>query len=293
MLVKFLKAKRGGGIGAVNYCLNERKANGTARLLKGDEALTRAIIATMPYKQKTTFCVLSFSEQADLISEATKQAIIADFEKYLLCGMENRVNTLWIEHSDKDGRLELNCIIPKIDIVSGKSFNPYMAKFDQTRINSWQEVTNFQYGFSDPKDPKRERAVQVFSKGKNYLQDYKNAIELNNFFIEQVANGNINSKAQILQMLKDADFQIKRDGVRGGTPYLSLETKDKIKIVLKGDIYSNEFTTREFIQVEKIEQRELQRSRKRSDRSNIERIEAEKRRLQRLYERRKEVNQGR
>ena len=58
MLVKFLRTYTGGGLGSINYLLNERKAAGTARVIKGDENLTRAIIKGITYKQKTCFGVL-------------------------------------------------------------------------------------------------------------------------------------------------------------------------------------------------------------------------------------------
>ena len=64
MIVKFLPSKSGGGIGSVNYVLNERVQQGTAKILKGDEAQTRAIISQISKKQKVCFGVLSFQESA-------------------------------------------------------------------------------------------------------------------------------------------------------------------------------------------------------------------------------------
>lgn len=52
MIVKFLPTKNGSGLGRVNYLLNERQEQGTARVLKGSEAQVRTLIAQMPYKQK-------------------------------------------------------------------------------------------------------------------------------------------------------------------------------------------------------------------------------------------------
>ena len=52
MIVKFLPSKSGGGIGSVNYVLNERVQQGTAKILKGDEAQTRAIISQITKKTK-------------------------------------------------------------------------------------------------------------------------------------------------------------------------------------------------------------------------------------------------
>ena len=52
MLVKFLRTYTGGGLGSINYLLNERKAAGTARVIKGDENLTRAIIKGITYNKR-------------------------------------------------------------------------------------------------------------------------------------------------------------------------------------------------------------------------------------------------
>ncbi len=143
MLVKFLRTYTGGGLGSINYLLNERKAAGTARVIKGDENLTRAIIKGITYKQKTCFGVLSFEERHDFLTEEQKLKIIKDFE-YALLGeyMLERTNVLWVEHSDKDGRLELNFLIPKIDLETDRSFNPYFAKYDQTRIDLIKKIIN-------------------------------------------------------------------------------------------------------------------------------------------------------
>ena len=165
MIVKFLPTKNGGGLGSVNYLLNERQEQGTARVLKGSEAQVRALIAQMPYKQKTCFGVLSFSEQANSISDEIKQDIINDLERALLGDyMKDRVAVLWVEHSDKHGRLELNFLIPKIDLMTGKSFNPYFAKRDQFNIDLWKRTINDEYGFTSPNDPTKQQNIRIDKK---------------------------------------------------------------------------------------------------------------------------------
>ncbi|PSM51435.1 hypothetical protein [Campylobacter blaseri] len=44
MLIKFFKTKNGGGIAGINYLLNNRVKEGTARVLKGSESFTRSIV---------------------------------------------------------------------------------------------------------------------------------------------------------------------------------------------------------------------------------------------------------
>ena len=226
MIVKFLPSKSGGGIGSVNYVLNERVQQGTAKILKGDEAQTRAIISQISKKQKVCFGVLSFQESAARISDQTKQEIMADFERTLLGDfMRGRVNILWVQHEDKGGRLELNFIIPKIDLVTGTSFNPFFySKPDLTRIDLWQKAVNLEYGFSDPDDPGRKNTI---SASKKDLKNYANVEALDKTLHELVEAGIIKSRTQMLELLRDENIQISR------------ETKNSITVILPGSTKKN------------------------------------------------------
>ena len=226
MIVKFLPSKSGGGIGSVNYVLNERVQQGTAKILKGDEAQTRAIISQISKKQKVCFGVLSFQESAARISEQTKLEIMADFERTLLGDfMKERVNILWVQHEDKGGRLELNFIIPKIDLVTGTSFNPFFySKPDLTRIDLWKKAVNLEYGFSDPDDPGRKNTI---SASKKDLKNYANVEALDKTLHELVEAGIIKSRTQMLELLRDENIQISR------------ETKNSITVILPGSTKKN------------------------------------------------------
>ena len=226
MIVKFLPSKSGGGIGSVNYVLNERVQQGTAKILKGDEAQTRAIISQITKKQKVCFGVLSFQESAARISDQTKLEIMADFERTLLGDfMKERVNILWVQHEDKGGRLELNFIIPKIDLVTGTSFNPFFySKPDLTRIDLWKKAINLEYGFSDPDDPGRKNTI---SASKKDPKNYANVEALDKTLHELVEAGIIKSRAQMLGLLRNENIQISR------------ETKNSITVILPGSTKKN------------------------------------------------------
>ena len=88
MVVKFFGNKKGGSTASIDYLLNERKSKGTARLLQGDEQLTRDIINSLNFKQKTTVGCLSFEEKS--INEDLKYKLMADFENMLLPNMQDR-----------------------------------------------------------------------------------------------------------------------------------------------------------------------------------------------------------
>ena len=226
MIVKFLPSKSGGGIGSVNYVLNERVQQGTAKILKGDEAQTRAIISQISKKQKVCFGVLSFQESAARILDQTKREIMADFERTLLGDfMKERVNILWVQHEDKGGRLELNFIIPKIDLVTGTSFNPFFySKPDLTRIDLWKKAVNLEYGFSDPDDPGRKNTI---SASKKDIKNYANVEALDKTLHELVEAGIIKSRAQMLELLRNENIQISR------------ETKNSITVILPGSTKKN------------------------------------------------------
>ena len=237
MLVKFLPTYTGGGLGSINYLLNERMAAGTARVVKGDENLTRAIIKGIDFKQKTCFGVLSFEEKHDFLDEEQKLKIIKDFERALLGDyMLDRVNVLWVEHSDKNGRLELNFLIPKIDLASGKSINPYLAKFDQHRIDLIKRMINDEYSLSSPDDPARE---QTISASKKNIGHYQNLKEFDKKLHELVKEGYIKNRDHMIELLNQSGIEVTRSTKKSITVMLP---NQKTKNRLKGGIYDANFT---------------------------------------------------
>ena len=237
MLVKFLPTYTGGGLGSINYLLNERKVAGTAKVVKGDENLTRAIIKGIDFKQKTCFGVLSFEEKHDFLTEEQKLKIIKDFERALLGDyMLDRVNVLWVEHSDKNGRLELNFLIPKIDMPAGKSFNPYLAKFDQHRIDLIKRIINDEYNLSSPDDPARE---QTISGNKKNIGHYQNLEELDKKLHDLAKEGYIKNRDHMIELLMQSGIEVTRSTKKSITVVLP---NQKTKNRLKGGIYDANFT---------------------------------------------------
>ena len=175
------------------------------------------------------------------------------FEKALLTEqMKGRYNILWVEHSDKGGRLELNFVIPKIDLESQKSFNPYYHKADLKRIDCWKDIQNIQHGLSDPKDPSRERALQAPTKKREMIKDY---LELEKIIESQIGK-NINSKSDLLEFLKGAGIEV----TRNGKDYISVKLDSQAKAKrFKGEIYSDEFKQISYITTANRERAESER----------------------------------
>ena len=267
MVVKFFGNKKGGSTASIDYLLNERKSKGTARLLQGDEQLTRDIINSLNFKQKTTVGCLSFEEKS--INEDLKYKLMADFENMLLPNMQDRYNILWVEHIDK-GRLELNFVIPKIDLESQKSLNPYYHKADLKRVELWQDLTNLENSFTNPKDPSKARTLETNSKELHLSKDYET---LDKTLHELVNAGALESRADIIELLQKNNIEV----TRTGADYLAIKLPESKKAKrFKGEIYNEQFTsTGELDKVSERKKREVEQFNNRDIKQEIRELRAE------------------
>ncbi len=248
MLVKFWGTNQGGGDGdgSVNYLLNERVKQGTAKVLKGDANLTKSLLLSLTQKHKACVGCLSFEEPN--INESLKYELMESFENALLTQeMQGRYNILWVEHTDK-GRLELNFVIPKIDLERQKAFNPYYHKVDLKRIDTWQNVVNLKHAFTNPKDLEKQQISNYHNtktpQGKAIFKNYK---ELDNYLYNAVTQGLLNSRAEIIELLQASNYEITRQG----KDYISVKLPNQQKAKrLKGIIYDERFTEQRLIEQE-------------------------------------------
>ncbi len=248
MLVKFWGINQGGGDGdgSVNYLLNERVKQGTARVLKGDANLTKSLLLSLTQKHKACVGCLSFEEPD--IDENLKHELIESFEKSLLTEkMQGRYNILWVEHTDK-GRLELNFVIPRIDLITQKAFTPYYHSADITRIDIWKDYTNLKHAFTNPKDLEKQQISNYHNtktpQGKAIFKNYK---ELDNYLYNAVTQGLLNSRAEIIELLQASNYEITRQG----KDYIGVKLPNQQKAKrLKGIIYDERFTEQRLIEQE-------------------------------------------
>lgn len=267
MLVKFWGTNQGGGDGdgSVNYLLNERVKQGTAKVLKGDANLTKSLLLSLTQKHKACVGCLSFEESN--IDESLKYELMESFENALLTQeMQGRYNILWVEHTDK-GRLELNFVIPKIELGRQKAFNPYYHKVDLKRIDTWQNVVNLKYTFTNPKDLEKQHNIQHHNTkiphGKELLATYEKLDKL----IQDNLGKLFYSRDDIINFLKDNQCEVTRQG----KDYISVKLPNEPKAKrLKGFYYHETFRTITDIreQLSEVRQRESQREYPNSQRAN-------------------------
>ncbi|MCY4991279.1 relaxase/mobilization nuclease domain-containing protein, partial [Salmonella enterica subsp. enterica serovar 1,4,[5],12:i:-] len=91
--------------------------------LRGDPERVKTLIDTCDFARTYTSGVLSFEEKD--LPDVDKQQLMDELEQTLLPGLDkDQYSILWVEHQDK-GRLELNFVIPNIELQSGQRLPPY------------------------------------------------------------------------------------------------------------------------------------------------------------------------
>jgi len=282
MYIKFFGNKSGGSKGSVNYLLNEKRVNdGTAKVLKGNPEFTKAIIGEIKTKHKVTIGSINLSE-GESLTQKQKEQVMLDFEKTLCPGLdENQYNILWVEHTDK-GRLELNFVIPKIELTTQKAFNPYFHKLDFARIDMFEDIQNIKYNLQSKKDPANAQTLLGSKIQINLVKDY---IALDKQLFELTLSGNIQSREHLIELIKESGCEITRINAKG----MSIKLPDSKKAHrFRGSIYDEQF--RSIQDFERISKDTEQRAKDFSNRDKSRELEQTISRLDRYNEQKAQLN---
>jgi hypothetical protein len=234
MLIKINSRGKGGSDGPINYLLGKDRKRDKALVLRGDVEQTADLIDSCNFSRNYTSGCLSFEENN--IPEHQKRLLMNEFEKMVFAGLDHdQYDCLWIEHRDKD-RLELNFLIPNVELQTGKRLQPYYDKVDRDYFDNWKQTVNDRFGFSDPNDPANKR----FSVTSYDLpRDKKKAVELiTQFLVNGVNQGLIKSRDDVIQELKSNGFEIARE-TKGSISIKDPEGGKNIR--LKGALYERDF----------------------------------------------------
>lgn len=232
MIVKFFKRGTGSGSGPVDYLLGRKRDRDLAKVLRGHPEETVALIDSSPHKKKYTSGVLNF-EEMDVTYEQ-KLEIMRSFEKCLFPGMDaNQFSVLWVEHTDK-GKLELNFVVPNIELQTGKCLQAYVHRVDKKRVDAWKNLTNIKYGFTDPNCPEKKQALTL---SKDLPRDKKLAAEkITKSLNSLISMGDIENRDDLVKALEEAEINV----VRQTKSSISIEV-DNQRIRLTGAIYERDF----------------------------------------------------
>ena len=234
MIVKIHSRGAGSGSGPVDYLLGKDRQREQARVLRGNPEHIRELIDGCDFARAYTSGVLSFQEPD--IADAEKSRLMDEWEHTLLTGLDrDQYACLWVEHRDK-GRLELNFVIPNIELQSGKRLQPYFDRADRPRVNAWQTLTNDRLGLRDPNDPTYRRPL---TQASDLPRDKQQASEkITAGLMNLMQQGVIRSRQDVVTQLESYGLTVAR------------ETKSSISIAdpdggrnirLKGMIYERDF----------------------------------------------------
>lgn len=242
MLNKIKRYSKGRS-GPVEYELNERVEEGTAVLLRGNEKHTKHLIRGINRVHKYLAGGLMFHKD-DAPTEAQQYAIMDSFEKMAFYGLDrSQYNILWARHEDK-GTVELNYIIPRVELSSGKDLDIYTNKRDKPLFSMWQNGINKHYGFADPNAESRKRTPAEKAKAQSKDNIKTSFIskrgELDEKLFGLVSRGVLTSKDEIIKLLKSEGFEITRNNAKSVS--VKHETIGKTALKLKNrPIYADSF----------------------------------------------------
>lgn len=238
MILKMNRKSRGKK-GVVEYLLNERETEGTAITLRGNPEITKNLIKTNERKHKYLSGGLMFAEE-EHINENQKNEIMDAFEDVLFTGLDsNQYHVLWVKHHDK-GRLELNFVVPRIELDTGKDLDLYSHKRDLPLLDMWKNGINAKYNLVDPNDPNRARTTSERTKSARASGTIvANRKTLDETLHQLVSEGHIKSRIQMLELLEQSGYQI----TRCNSESISVKHDDigKKALRLKGGIYNEHF----------------------------------------------------
>ena len=243
MIVQFFNYGSGLSKGPLDYLLGKNRDREHAKILNGNEQEIAELIDSSPFSKKYTSGCLSFYE-SDLSEEAKKQ-VMANFEQCLFPGMDqNQYRVLWIEHKDKineetgEQRLELNFLIPNVEITTGQRLQPYYHEADLPRVDLFKKITNFEYELHDPNDPFHRQATTTKKNLPKLVKDIKSVIDIE--AQKAVEAGLIRDRASMTQWLTNLGLEITRE-IKSGISIKNPHNEEGRHIRLTGAIYEQDF----------------------------------------------------
>ena len=244
MIVQFFRYGNGLSKGPLDYLLGKDRDRDYAKVLQGDVSEVSGLIDTSPFAKKYTSGCLSFYEHD--LTEQDKQKIMQDFEQALFPGMDqSQYRVLWIEHQDKlneetgERRLELNFLIPNVEILTGQRLQPYYDKADRSRIDLFKKITNYEYQLHDADDPLYRQAVTTAKNLPKTVNEIKETLDIE--ATRAVESGLITDRQSMKKWLLDLGLEVTRETKKSLSIKNPNDDEKARPIRLTGAIYEQDF----------------------------------------------------
>lgn len=243
MIVDFFRHGSGLSKGCLDYLLGEDRERDNALVLSGDVELTAQLIDSSPFAKKYTSGCLSFYEHD--LSDQDKQQIMQNFEKCIFPGLDqDQYQILWVQHQDKvnqdtgETRLELNFVIPNVELSTGKRLQPFYAPVDLDRVDLFKRITNAEHSLYDPDDPNNQ---QLLINKKNLPKDVKDfKDQLHQRICQAVVDGKFADRQKMVEWLESNEVKVTRQTKKSISIENPYEGATR-PIRLEGEIYEQGF----------------------------------------------------
>lgn len=225
MIISYSKHGKSGG---VDYAIK----NDTARVLEGDPKLTKSLIEQSKNKLKYRSGIISFEEKHP--PKEVIQDVIAEFKRSTFAGLDQeQYNLLLVEHTNTDN-YHIHFTILRVELTSGKSFNPHWHQEDQTRLLKLQDYLNAKHGLSNPyQADKRSTLESIDTKALNRNQTKE---EINKHIEELVIAQKLQNRDEVVEYFKSSGIDV----VRQSKNFITVQLDDE-RIRLKGTYYAETF----------------------------------------------------
>ncbi|MEB3855835.1 hypothetical protein EXD91_18845 [Acinetobacter pittii] len=244
MIVQFFRYGNGLSKGPLDYLLGKDRDRDYAKVLQGDVAEVAGLIDTSPFAKKYTSGCLSFYEHD--LSDQDKQKIMQDFEQCLFPGMDHsQYRILWIEHQDKKNeetgkrRLELNFLIPNVEILTGQRLQPYYDRADRSRVDLFKKITNYDYQLHDADDPLYQQDIKHAKNLPKTVNEIKEILNIE--ATKAVEGGLITDRQSMKKWLSDLGLEITRETTKSLSIKNPNDDQKARPIKLTGAIYEQDF----------------------------------------------------
>ena len=249
MLIKVFSRGTGGGYGPVEYAISPNPfGKGQRQMMpivkKGDPQMMMRQIDAVPFKWKYSSGVISFAKE-DNPTEAQITCLMEDFEQLAFAGLPlSSHSILWVQH-EENGRKELHFILPRQEVHTGKSFNPFPPGWEK-KFDVLRDKYNYAHGWARPDDPARARPVQPGhfalrrAEGKRRKTPIPPTVKetLAEHIIHLVTEGKLETRSDIVQELYSLGYEVSRQG----KDYITILDKDTGKRTrLKGTLFQADF----------------------------------------------------
>jgi len=248
MYIKVFPHGQGDGNGPVNYLLRRDypgRPEAPPQVLRGDPALTRALIDAQTHKWKFSAGVCSWGPE-DKITPEQEKRLMDDFERIAFAGLEtDQYDILWVRHRHARHH-ELHFVVPRLELSTGKALNAFPPGW-QKHFDPLRDLHNLREGWSRPDDPAHARLytpdhadlhkARLLRWGKTPNKDERAEAKaaIHAYLAAKLENGEINNRENVLTALQAVGLEINRSG----RDYVSVRDPESNQLLrLKGGIYA-------------------------------------------------------